>query len=262
VKVLYHADCADGFTAAWVAWRKYGETAEYIPVQYGSEPPSVAGAAVLILDFSYPRAVLERMHAEAQSLTVIDHHKTAAADLAGLDYAVFDMERSGAGLAWDELIGTGRPALVDYVEDRDLWRWKLHRSHAINAYIGLTPRLFDAWDRLANELAMPGRVADLGDVALRVTENYVDGKLKSTKKAFIGGYWVRCVNTTFATSETVGALAEGQPFAAGWFQKDDGSFVYSLRSREGGVDVSEVAKEYGGGGHRNAAGFAVKELLK
>lgn len=261
-KIIYHQDCVDGFTAAWVAWTKFGDAAEYVPAHYGSEPPDVEGCDVWILDFSYPREVIARMRLKAQDLRVLDHHKSAAADLADIDYVTFDMSRSGAGIAWDELRGGPRPRLVDYVEDRDLWHWALPRSREVSAYVALADRTFESWARLAVELEGAfDLVADKGAVAQLVVDRYVEDKLKSQARSTIGGHLVRCVNTTFAASETVGALAEGEPFAAGWFRRDDGAFVYSLRSRGGGLDVSEVAKQYGGGGHRNAAGFTVRELL-
>jgi bifunctional oligoribonuclease and PAP phosphatase NrnA len=38
-------------------------------------------------------------------------------------------------------------------------------------------------------------------------------------------------------------------------QKEDGTYKVSLRSR-GEVDIEKIARHYGGGGHRNAAGFS------
>lgn len=49
------------------------------------------------------------------------------------------------------------------------------------------------------------------------------------------------------------------PVALGWWQRFDGKFQFSLRSR-GDIDVSEIAKKFGGGGHKNAAGFQLKTL--
>ena len=51
-------------------------------------------------------------------------------------------------------------------------------------------------------------------------------------------------------------LGKGRPFAACYWDTPDGR-VFSLRSSADGADVSEVAKQYGGGGHRNASGFRV-----
>lgn len=73
----------------------------------------------------------------------------------------------------------------------------------------------------------------------------------------IGGYTVPVVNgSLFMSSEVAGELAEGHPFAAMYAETEKG-VIWSLRSRNDGVDVSEVAKRYGGGGHKNAAGFTV-----
>ena len=51
-------------------------------------------------------------------------------------------------------------------------------------------------------------------------------------------------------------MAKGRPFAACYWDTPEGR-VFSLRSNDEGIDVSEVAKQYGGGGHRNASGFRV-----
>lgn len=265
--VIYHANCVDGFTAAWCAWRKFGDVALYQDAQYGDEPPDCAGQDVVIVDFSYPRAVLERIAKTANSLLVLDHHKTAQSELEGLPYCTFDMARSGAGLAWDELHGNPRPRLVDYVEDRDLWRWALPDSKAASAYISTVRRTFDDWHGLHIDFTNSRsfeQCLQAGSAVLRSIDGYVDHLAPQYREVMIGGHLVPCINTTYAASELIGRLAEDcagrAPFAAGWFQKQDGSFVYSLRSR-GGFDVSEVAKQYGGGGHKAAAGFTVGALL-
>jgi oligoribonuclease NrnB/cAMP/cGMP phosphodiesterase (DHH superfamily) len=275
--VIYHGPgCVDGFTAAWAAWRKYGDGAEYVAAQYGGDPPDVSGREVLIVDFSYPRSALESMCRDAFGVVVMDHHKSAERDLApwltgdadapmnlGL---LFDMSRSGAGITWDELHGKPRPALVDYVEDRDLWSWKLSASREASAYISSFDFDFEQWDRLHDELAQPAdfpRIASAGAAILRASDRHVASMVERAGRAVVGGFIVPFINTTSLTSEIVGKLAEDAPFACGWFQRNDGKFVYSLRSRqETGFDVSSVAKEYGGGGHPGAAGFTLDSLLE
>lgn len=260
--VIYHASCTDGWTSAWVGWRKFGDEAEYVPAQYGSPPPDVTGRDVFILDFSFARATLLEMKADASSLRVIDHHKSAAADLDGLDFCTFDMNRSGAGLTWDELHGGERPKLVDYVEDRDLWRFHLPRSREISAWLSSWSRGdFECWSLLGTDLETDFKACvEQGSAILRSIDMYVDGLASHGRLTEIGGHVVPCINTTFAASELIGKMAETATFAAGWFQRDDGKFIYSLRSR-GDFDVSEIAKMYGGGGHAGAAGFQVDELL-
>ena len=261
--VLYHANCVDGFTAAWAFRLHLGDDAEYLPVNYQQAPPDVAGRTVFVLDFSYPRDVMEQMHDEASSLLVLDHHKTAQGALDGLPFARFDMNRSGARMAWDwgaplgELARTRtRPWLIDYVEDRDLWRWQLPDSQAVNAYIGTVPRSFQEWDRLSTTRL--DEIVVAGQGALAFIGRYVREMALQSRIMPFANCYVPVVNAPYiCTSELVGELAEGQPFAVGWFQRADGKFQYSLRSREGGVDVSEVAKRHGGGGHKHSAGFVL-----
>lgn len=261
-KVIYHANCIDGFTAAWCAWRAYGDTATYVPAQYNEAPPDVTGDDVLILDFSYKRNALLEMKAAAKSLRVLDHHKTAEEDLRGLDFCLFDMNRSGAGIAWDELHGGRRPRLVDYVEDRDLWRWALLSSKPINAWIGSWNFAFDDWSGIAHDLEQPtDAVRASGDAILRKEHRYVESMRKEARVVEFAGHAVPVVNAPYLnTSELVGALSEGQPFAVGWFQRADGKYQYSLRSR-GDFDVAALAETFGGGGHKNAAGFTVAERV-
>lgn len=254
--VIYHDHCIDGFTAAWVAWMKFGQDATYVSAMHGDPPPDATGADVYILDFSYPRDALAEMARIAKSVLVLDHHKTAQEALLGLPYAVFDMNRSGAGLAWDNFFPRKtRPWLVDYVEDRDLWRFRLQDSKAVNAFVGATRQTFGEWMDLSQ--CQLETVADSGTGILRYIDRYVEEMSAHARNVDFEGYRVPIVNASpISISELVGHLAETAPFAVGWFQRRDGKYQYSLRSR-GEVDVSEIAKKYGGGGHKGAAGFTV-----
>lgn len=266
--VIFHAECIDGFTAAWAAWKALGESALYVPAKHGDQPPySVGGMDVYIVDFSFPRETLLRLKAEAKSLLVLDHHKTAQADLEGLDFCQFDMKRSGAGMTWDYFRDTvhhaPRPWLVDYVEDRDLWKWELDRSRDVSAYIGVQERdTFAQWDAM---LHLPVEKAmEAGREIQRGVERYVRDMTKEVRWATVDGHEVPVVNAPYINiSEVLNALVSKYkpPFAVGWQQQANGSYNYSLRSHDEGVDVSAVAKAHGGGGHRNAAGFRADKQL-
>jgi oligoribonuclease NrnB/cAMP/cGMP phosphodiesterase (DHH superfamily) len=261
--VIYHANCMDGSVAAWAAARAY-PGASLLGAKHGDEAPGVDGLDVTIVDFSYPRQALLAMKEQARTLQVLDHHKTAQADLEGLDFCTFDMNRSGAGLAWDELHTAPRPRLIGYVEDRDLWRFALPESKAINALIGSFELYPGACDHLAWKLDDAfEECVEIGNALLRGVNKYVAAMAEHAREVTLAGYKVLCVNAPYLnTSELVGHLAERNfgSFAAGWFQRADGMFQYSLRSRDA-FDVSEVAKQFGGGGHRNAAGFATVERV-
>ncbi len=252
--VLYHADCVDGFTAAWAAYCRWGyDRTTYVPVQHGEKAPSPEGREVWILDFNYPRDVLVRMEKESSALRVLDHHKSAAEDLAGLPFVTFDLTRSGAGLAWDVLCAEPRPWLIDYVEDRDLWRFKLAHSRDVTAWIGTRPKTFEEWDRLMD--GGMARARKSGEGVQAYVDMYVREMAKHARMGWLGGQLVPIINAPgIGISELLGHLAKGHPFAAGWSQRGDGRYTYSLRS-DGGFDVSGIARAHGGGGNPSSAGF-------
>ena len=252
--VLYHKNCNDGFGAAWIAWKALGGQAKYIPVQHGEPPPEIPeGAIVTIVDFAYPRDVLMELREKTASLWVLDHHKTAAQDLAGLDFTTFDMQKSGAMLAWDYwFAGEPAPVLIRYIQDKDLWLFQLENSPEVSAALGSYPKDFAVWDMLSvDDLAKDG-------IAIRRAVNcQVLDHVEMATLQHVGGYLVPVVNATCHTSEIgdqLNADYPDRPFSASYSDLGDGRRKWSLRSR-GEFDVSEVAKKFGGGGHQNAAGF-------
>lgn len=283
--VIYHGNCWDGFCAAWVARKVLGPDCDFIPFQYGVDPPDCTGRDVYVLDFSFPRNRMRGILSQANRVVVIDHHKTAQAELAGLtdEFLLrpdlitnqpgsqlpiihFDMEKSGGRLAWEffctdpklSLANCPVPWLVDYTEDRDLWRWKLDWSREINAWLRSWPLDFAQWDSFA--LVGPGCRAwdmwvDAGSAILRREKQIVDDHVAHANEIELDGHKILAVNATVLFSDIAGELAKDRPFGAAYFIRADGKRVWSLRSTDAGVDVSAVAKAHGGGGHRNAAGF-------
>jgi len=257
--VLYHDNCPDGFGAAYAARLALGDGAIYVPVSYGQPLPEIENESVVyIVDFSYPRDVLLELKARSRNLIVLDHHKTAQADLEGLDFCTFDMERSGAGITWDYFHASPRPALIDYVEDRDLWRFRLPHSKEISAYIASYPKQFVTWHQIDHELRTRFvGVAAQGNAILRFQGQKVREMADNVRVKDIGGYEVPYTNTTVFFSEVGEELCKlypDAPFAAYYLDRKDGRRQWGLRSRNG-FDVSAVAKLYGGGGHAAAAGF-------
>lgn len=273
--VLYHANCPDGFCAAWVARGALPSETEFIPVNYSEPPPEVAfdrDAELFILDFSYSRDIMFQLAAlRHQRMVVLDHHKTAREALDGLEIELasnncgdalsvtFDMDKSGARLAWEHFRGaTPAPWLVDYTEDRDLWRFKLPHSEAVSAFLRSHPFDFGLWDGFAE--TKPGSMLwvdyiNQGLAILRYQKQVVRQAVENAREVELGGHTVLAVNTTVCFSEVAGELAKGRPFGAAFFIRPDGKKQWSLRSTPEGVDVAEVARRHGGGGHRNAAGF-------
>lgn len=275
--ILYHANCPDGFCSAWVAHLRFGDNADYVPVNYGQDPPEVAGRDVYIVDFSYPKQIIYQMM-NCASMTILDHHTTAADALHDLILppgvscqkltVIFDMAKSGARLAWEHFFPNQRaPWLVRYVEDRDLWTWELPESKEISAALSSYPTDFAKWDAINQ---WTGNGADLrefvveGTAILRSKSKQVGDLTKLAREVVMAGQCVLVANTPILQSEVAGKLAEGRPFGAVWFQRQDGKIQWSLRSAEDGMDVAAIAKHLGGGGHKHAAGFemSLPDLVK
>lgn len=278
--VLYHGGCCDGFGAAFIAAHALGlPERNLIPVSYGKPAPLDrldARDHVYVVDFSYPREELLELNAAVASLTVLDHHASAEKELAGLEAPgltiEFDMDRSGCRMTYDHFAGavglaTKLDTLAAYIQDRDLWQWKLKNSRAVSAYLAAVPKNLDAWDNLVlyadwDEIINGGRAIQMkieSEVATMTRES------KWALTSFRAWDDIAIINICVSApgSEILGTLAEGRPFAVGWAQGGDGSFYYSLRSREGGADVGALAASlradktaFAGGGHARAAGFS------
>lgn len=263
--VIYHGNCADGFGAAWVFKRWGDREYDFHAGVYQNPPPDVEGRDVYLVDFSYKRDVVEQMREKANRIVLIDHHKTAIDDLAPLIESraiesLTSLDHSGAILAWQWFHGNGlhdtAPKLLHHIEDRDLWRFALQGTREIQANVFSHPYDFDVWDKLmarpVEELISEGRAIE------RKHFKDIDELVKVvTRRMIIGGHNVPVANLPYTlTSDAGHKLAKGEPFAACYWDTPEGR-VFSLRSQDDGLDVSEIAKQYGGGGHAHASGFRV-----
>lgn len=257
--IVYHAPCPDGFGAAYAAWCRFGDAADYVGADYGiALELDVQGRDVYLLDFCFPRPRLEALRQTARSLLVLDHHKTAQEDLEDFPGAIFDMGKSGARIAW-EYFHPGRPVprLLAYVEDRDLWNWALAESTDFLSYLDTLPFDFRVWDDLAQ----------ISDDALQ--EILIMGRHMNAKYDSLAGMMAEAaepvrfcgvmgskLNVSALFSSRVGELlyeANGT-FALLW-RIEKGLLCVSLRARKDGIDVAEMARRFGGGGHAAAAAF-------
>ena len=280
---IYHGGCDDGFAAAWCVRRALGNDVEFYPGVYQKAPPPHDGRDVIFVDFSYKRPILDAMIKAAKSILILDHHKTAQEDLSDLDKpppfevwrkdawkgelpqslrmrAVFDMERSGATLAWDYFVNGKRPMFIEYIQDRDLWRKRLPNVDAFTFGLRSYPQEFATWDMLI-ERGTDALIGE-GQIIARYYRLRVDELKRSAYRAILAGQPVWIANApVFAASEVAGELAgRDAAFGVTYFQAEGDRFDYELRSR-GDCDVSAIARQFGGGGHKDAAGFSAPTLV-
>jgi len=259
---IYHGNCADGFGAAWVVRKALGEI-EFHGAKYQEPPPDITGKDVVMVDFSYKRPVLLEMAEKANSILILDHHKTSAEDLVDLPTNVtakFDMNRSGAMLTWEHFFpGETPPPLLLHIEDRDLWRFKLPGTREIQAFVFSHEYSFELWDKLmsADQVELLKMTAAGAAIERKHHKDVAELVSVCKRRMVIGAYDVPVASLPYTmVSDAAHLMAQGEPFAACYWDTAEGR-VFGLRATDDGVDVSDVAKQYGGGGHAKAAGFKV-----
>lgn len=256
--VIFHGDCSDGFGAAWAAWKLLGDRATYHPSKHGDPIPDVRGKNVVVLDFSYDNATTKRLISEAKGFLIIDHHKSAMVDLHDIACARFDMNHSGAMLAWKFFHpGKEPPRMIRHIEDRDLWKWEIPYSREFVAAFDMVPFEFEEYDKYLDDSAVDA-AQERGAHILAYNKTVIARSIKRATSRSIGGKSVMVVNASHLISEIGSTLAPRCDFALIWWWDHRTCQVRaSLRAHHEDADVSEVAKRWGGGGHRKAAGFSL-----
>lgn len=285
--IVYHevkngVPCADGLAAAWVTHKVY-PNAQLLGAVY-QEPLSVkpeSGDHLIIVDFSFPAAQIEEWAADGVAILLIDHHKTAQENLGrflsqaleeqiGPNRFVFDMKESGATLAWKYFFPDKPvPEFLKYVRDRDLWLHELPYTAEVHEALNQLGRSFELFNQL-EQLDSEGLLAYLvpiGQDALKVRQLAVKKAVERAQYGEVAGYsnipyvvLAEDGSEDYLTSDICAALYTQDPEALFSAALLPGG-KWSLRSDAKGTntDVSAIAKRFGGGGHKNAAGFSVKQ---
>lgn len=266
IVVIYHKRCPDGFGAAYAAWKKFGDAAEYIPAGYGDEAlEGLEDKEVYLLDFSYELpSEMERLAKITKRFVVLDHHQSSKERVEAAPEHIYDENRSGATIAWSYFHpGTPVPRLMQYLEDGDLYRYALAETRDVFSYLTVQPDDFAIWNALAQTLEDGAAREKLLVKAAAYTEYFellAKISVEAAKKVRFEGF--ECYFTTAMPSITMRSYVGHElytklpPLALIVSAHPDGLGV-SLRGDHQSVDVSKIAKKYGGGGHPGSAGFFI-----
>lgn len=276
--VIYHANCSDGLGAAFACWKKFGgENTAYIPCSYGTHwstlihdnvIPVLSEIEIFIVDFSFPKEQILDMCMQCKFVTIYDHHDTARQDLFSLQdirkptnlEIVFDMERSGAGITWDELHGRNtRPHLIDLIEDRDLWKFEFgHQSKALQLFINETkPSIAQLDDLTEPEIlgeVVASRMSLVAYQAAMVADVAKEQHVVETELGIIS-----FINAPYHMAsdlgEYVGKVA-GCDIVCIWrYSPEHRNISMSLRTKSDTIHCGEICRDhFNGGGHQKAAG--------
>lgn len=278
VTVYYHDHCSDGFTAAWAANLKFRNDPtvdlSLIPYSIGDPLPSLPESGrVYIADLSFTPEFFEALRAKLGTTNVkmLDHHKSAQETFrpyAGDPGVVFDMNKSGARLAWEEFFPEADvPNIVSYVEDRDLWRFDLPYSRDVSTAILSYPLEMGAWNTLAERLGYKPLTKEHplvveGHAISRYKDSLVASAISRTGEIGLLPTGARAlfVNSSVLASD-IGNTKADVPVVVVWTRQKDGRYYYSLRGGETAPDLSRLAKQFGGGGHAKAAGFTADHFI-
>lgn len=259
--IIYHGDCNDGFGAALAAYLYYGENAQYYAGMYDGEIPDVIDRDVLIFDYHFKRNILEEMHAKAKSLILKEHHFSAMKILTKMPYAHFDMNKSGAVLAWEHFFKEPIPEMFQWIQDRDLWENKHPESQAFYFYINSLPYDFKHWEKTYEQLKIKNertKILELGRQILKFYNSQMELIIKHYAqkiKLNENEGWIINTNRLFATEVGSELAKRTHSFALIWSVTSKNTVSVSVRSFNNNQAI-EIAEKMGGGGHGNAAKFS------
>lgn len=268
--VIYHAGCSDGFGGAFCAWLWYKNNKPekqliFVPAEHGNKPPDVKGKNVLIVDFTYKLNILDAMMKDAR-IAILDHHVTAMDDLKTIPSKnkVFDMKHSGVYLAWKYFFPNNEiPELIKLIEARDIWDTKYPYVDEFTCWYSTIDMTFENMEKLLDNKYLMSFITTKGTELSKVKKTNMNNIVKSAIPKFmcIGNkyYMVVHTNTTIYKSDIGNRVLSHYPNAdfSVSYSIDDrtNSTVFSLRSTDKHANCSDIAKLYGGGGHRNASGL-------
>lgn len=291
VLVAYHADCIDGFTSCWVAARalqRGGYEVDTLALKYDKESEGLLleelskerYRELFVVDSSLPTHLLATIARSypAMRAIILDHHKTAfekyAPDLEFKEttatqlavhsaHVVLNNDECGASLCWKwfHTQEVQIPTLVQYAKDYDLWRFTLgEQTKWINKYLTSQQKTLETWDALDAAFEHPQTLGIILADGKKLQEAHDEEVAKVVERAFaftLKGIPCLAVECEPLLTSDVGHLLAMKCGTFGAMYQIDAEkkgINWSLRSN-GDYDVSAIAKQFGGGGHKNAAGF-------
>ncbi len=267
IVVIYHKNCPDGFGSAWAAWKKFGNKAEYIPTDPHILPQKkLKGKELYVLDNSFSEKDQKSLRKENDKVVVIDHHKSAEHAVRAFSENIFDLKHSGAVLSWKYFHPKKKiPMLLKYIEDNDLWKFKIPFSRDVAMFINVFPFDFKIWNGIAQKLEhsiLRKQSTEKGKIVGMYAEIVSREIVEKASLVQLGKYKVLAANNSSKKfTSYIGHLLcrKHPPMGIVWYVNGDMLHV-SFRS-EGSFDVAKIAEKYGGGGHKNAAAF-IRSLSK
>ena len=256
--VVYHASCMDGAAAAATVYYL-----SFSNIDFFALPPSESFEArhynlVMVLDMTLPKDNIVDLMEAGSTVQIVDHHITGFEKTKWFEGYKYWPNNSGCVATWKTLTKSKVPKSLMYVEDRDLWKWKLPNSKELNAYIQAQDRDIPRLSKFLFGTFKPNKAAvEIGREILKAQDALVEEQASMALR--VGD--ILFVNATTLQSEIGHCLLEREKddssVAVIYSHRPWGKVRVSLRSKENGPDVSRTASIMGGGGHKHSAGMTV-----
>ena len=289
--VLYHKNCMDGFGSAFVVWywnkinNKYNANKiKYIGCSNRTKLPNsqsvhntnktidIIGKNILICDFGFNYDIMKLIEEKSNSVLLIDHHKTTLDMFKDnpnflINNKIIDMDKSGCYLTWEYFFGNNYvPKLIQYINDNDLWLKQMPYTLEYTAYLRNIDQTFENYELELDDNKINDSI-NIGKILLKSEVKIINNILLHTCIRFIKHnnikYLIGTVNTNVLHSDIGNGMMKKYPidFAICYnYDSNTNNSKFSLRSLDNRNDVSNIAKKYGGGGHRNASGMLLNNF--
>ena len=280
MKCFYHTDM-DGKCAGAIVFKamKNQENDDtgfaYLPINYKDDFPfeNIQGnEQVIIVDFSLQKpGEWEKLLSITKNIIWIDHHKTA------IEKAPIEVQKlrgirkdgvAGCVLTWQYFNPRFMcPQIVEMLGAYDIWDFSKYGEDLNILQAGI--RLFDhepesknwtVWfDCFNGDYCEVNKILEKGRIVLQYRNNYWAGLIKSWSFwTTFEGHKAICCNAGSVSSQLFDSVKEDYDLMIP-FVFDGKQWTVSLYTKKD-IDCAEIAKKYGGGGHKQAAGFQCKEL--
>ncbi len=257
--ICYFHNDADGVMSASIVKKVY-PNAKFIRVDYGHnwDVNDIIDSICIIVDFSFDD--MDELKQYPDKLIWIDHHKTAmeknqelwdSENIEGLR----DLELSGCELTWTWFFPREvMPRVVELVGDRDMWKFKYgDKTRAFHEYVSIHFKEPSDYLLAANSKMIEEWI-EIGKPLFEKKQDQIKKSFDQGIDMILNDHKTRVINSNMNVSETgeYCYLDKKYPMALIWSVRGH-KIVVSLRSNT--IDVGEIAKKRGGGGHKFAAGF-------
>ena len=290
VLCIYHSADLDGYGSAAIvkhffSKNKKGWQVDLRGYNYGGNIPQVYDYdQIIVVDVSFPMSTFKEWVGLGKEIIWIDHHKHAIdeygryGEIDGLTVSL-STKLAAIELTWnffmkDEMI----PDVVKYLGIYDSWRnsdKKLWEKVILPFQYGMrsicnSPDQFPVCliDDSSSECKVTvEELINKGKTILSYQRAVDKTLMRRAFKIEFEGYKTLAVNASGVNSLTFKAHKQYnrfQLYMAFNYNYKSGKFAVTIFSDNKLIDAGEIAKRYGGGGHKGAAGFLIEteELLE